>query len=245
MKHPPLIAISGRQLDSRSLTHLPETYGGQPIEVNFSAFAAGVIAGGGLPLYVPYAADSHDVFTVADGLILTGGQDVVLPRRDRSDPPRLDVDPGLPSADRDDYELRLFDAARAAGVPVLGICRGHQLLNVALGGTLIPDLPARLGHLTTERPPTSDVHEVEFVAGTLAESLYGRRCRVNSWHHQAVDQPGPGVLVSGRAPDGVIEAIEVPDSNFLGVQWHPEWQSEPDPAFNWVVSVAQSIKERQ
>jgi putative glutamine amidotransferase len=135
-------------------------------------------------------------------------------------------------AARDRYELALARAALDRDVPVLAICRGAQVLNVAGGGTLIQDLPAvmpsAIRHSITE-PRNAIAHDVVVSAGTKLAGLLGvdrtadRRVPVNSRHHQSVRQAAPGFVVSAAAPDGVVEAIERPDAAFcVGVQWHPE-----------------------
>jgi putative glutamine amidotransferase len=112
---------------------------------------------------------------------------------------------------------------------VLGICGGQQLLNVVLGGSLIQHIPDTVTDCLAHEQPnprTESGHDVLVEQGTLLHRITGTdRLAVNSAHHQAADQPGPGIVVSGRAPDGVIEAIEDPGRRFcMGVQWHPEYQ---------------------
>ncbi|WP_181808802.1 gamma-glutamyl-gamma-aminobutyrate hydrolase family protein, partial [Streptomyces shenzhenensis] len=120
---------------------------------------------------------------------------------------------------RDAWELALIDAALAAGVPLLGICRGMQLLNVALGGTLVQHID---GH--AEVPGVFGRHEVKPVPGTRYAGTVPEETSVPTFHHQAVDRLGAGLLVSAYAADGTVEAIELPagDGWVLGVQWHPE-----------------------
>ena len=127
------------------------------------------------------------------------------------------------------FEWAITEAALARDLPVLGICGGQQLLNVVLGGDLIQHIPDAVpGCLAHEQPNprTEPGHAVEVAAGTLLHRIGGcDRLEVNSAHHQAAGAIGPGVVVSGRAPDGVIEAIEAPARRFcLGVQWHPEYR---------------------
>jgi putative glutamine amidotransferase len=132
---------------------------------------------------------------------------------------------------RDDYELELTRRALDADLPLLAICRGIQVLNVARGGSLVQDIPAEVGatvnHVHRESPVTI-AHEVWIAEGSLLdrlmhELLEGDACNVNSRHHQAPKTLGAGLSVSATAPDGVIEAIEDPSRRFcLGVQWHPE-----------------------
>jgi putative glutamine amidotransferase len=160
---------------------------------------------------------------LVDGLLLIGG---------------LDVDPSSYGAEREDvteatsplrdeFELALVREALRADLPVLGICRGLQILNVALGGTLKQDLADAAGgqpHRRTIGAFDGTDHAVRLTAGSLAADAAGEGMHtVHCHHHQAIDRPGIGLRVTGRAEDGIIEAVELPDVNFaLGVQWHPE-----------------------
>jgi putative glutamine amidotransferase len=188
------------------------------------AYADAVLAAGGLPILLPYADRTAlgAYLALLDGLVVTGGAFDV--------PPELYGEARRPSCgvlrpERTQAEKDLLEAALAARLPVLGVCGGMQLLNVVRGGTLHQDL-AGAGLPSHEQPPPKDApsHPVEVAPGSLLAALLGAgTLPVNSTHHQAVKEPGPGVLVSGRAPDGVVEAIELPDLPFaLGVQWHPE-----------------------
>ena len=163
-----------------------------------------------------------------DGLLLTGGVDIEPSLYGEARHPTVEIDSA-----RDDYELALAREALARDLPVLAICRGAQVLNVAAGGTLVQDipsaLPATLGH-EVSNPKTAIAHEIAITSGTcLARLLPGRtQVSVNSRHHQSVKDVGRGFVVSAVAPDGVVEAIEKPGAEFcLGVQWHPEnfWRS--------------------
>jgi putative glutamine amidotransferase len=183
---------------------------------------------GGEPLELDYHRDSpEDVVGRADGLLLTGGGDV--------DPQLYGETPHATfhasEEGRDAYEVALTRAAVDAGLPIFAICRGMQVLNVALGGTLIQDIPSMVNgavnHAVNE-PRFAIAHEVWVASGTrldtlMGEKLDGETCQVNSRHHQAVKIVAPGWEVSGTAPDGVIEAIEQPGDQFrVAVQWHPE-----------------------
>ncbi len=183
-----------------------------------------VLAAGGLPILLPHAKDAAAAYlALLDGLVVTGGAFDVPPelygeaRRDVCGPTR---------PERTAFERDLLEAALASRLPVLGDCGGMQLLNVVRGGTLHQDLAADAGVTGHEQPPPKDVpsHEVQVAPGTLLADLVGvGPLRVNSTHHQAVRDPGQGVLVSARSPDGVVEGIELPDLPFaVGVQWHPE-----------------------
>ncbi|HEU4382304.1 MAG TPA: gamma-glutamyl-gamma-aminobutyrate hydrolase family protein [Anaeromyxobacteraceae bacterium] len=188
------------------------------------AYADAVLAAGGLPVPLAYGdrAVAGAYLALCDGLLVTGGAFDVPPERYGA---RRSAACGPTKVERTDFEWALCEAALAGRIPLLGVCGGMQLVNVVRGGTLLQDLPAEAG-LQHEQPEPKDQpwHQVEIVAGTLLASLVGTQpLPVNSTHHQAVGRPGAGVLVSGRAPDGVVEAIELPDATFaLGVQWHPE-----------------------
>jgi putative glutamine amidotransferase len=201
---------------------------GAPTRVRTNAaYARALEAAGVTPLVVPPFADvSHAAaaLAVCDGLVLTGGEDVDPARYGARRHPAL----GAVNADRDATELALVEAARANAVPTLAICRGIQLLNVALGGTLVQDLPSerpsRIVHAAdTARDRRS--HAVAVVEGSrLAQAIGATHIAANSLHHQALDRVATPLRVSATAPDGVVEGIESADAGWwvLGVQWHPE-----------------------
>jgi putative glutamine amidotransferase len=182
---------------------------------------------GGLPLLIPLSRDSsvlEDYFGTLDGLLLPGGMDVD-PVHYGEEPHRLleEVDPV-----RDETELYLARRALQADMPVLGVCRGEQLLNVAAGGSLFQDVAAQspqevIRHFQdfAQEWPS---HSVEIKPDTLLASIIPeRKLRVNSYHHQAVRRVAAGFRVAATAPDGVVEAVESTKHAFaLGVQWHPE-----------------------
>jgi putative glutamine amidotransferase len=165
-----------------------------------------------LPPDVPAAA--AQVVARLDGLVIAGGPDVEPVRYGAVPHPRT----GPAALERDAWELALIDAALAAGIALLGICRGHQLLNVALGGTLVQHLD---GHDGT--PGVFGEHTVKPVPGTRYAAIEPEAVSVPAFHHQAVDRLGRGLVVSAHAEDGTPEAVELPGERFvLGVQWHPE-----------------------
>ncbi|GGN17883.1 gamma-glutamyl-gamma-aminobutyrate hydrolase family protein [Streptomyces fuscichromogenes] len=172
---------------------------------------------GGLAAMLPPDAPEHAAATVArlDGLVIAGGPDVEPVRYGAEPDPRT----GPPARARDAWELALIDAALAAGVPLLGICRGLQLLNVALGGTLVQHVD---GH--AEVPGVFGSHSVKPVPGTRYAATVPEETSVPTFHHQAVDRLGTGLLPSAYAADGTVEAVELPAERgwVLGVQWHPE-----------------------
>jgi putative glutamine amidotransferase len=159
-----------------------------------------------------------------DALVLGGGVDVDPARYGR-----LLLDNGTVEVDaaRDALDFRLLDEARRSGAPVLGICRGLQVVNVALGGTLVQDLPSeRPSEVVHERSAgkTRRDHRVAIAGGTRLSSIAGAgEAAVNSRHHQAIETVAPGLTVSAVAPDGIAEAVEAPGEPWLvAVQWHPE-----------------------
>lgn len=152
-----------------------------------------------------------------DGLVLCGGGDVDDRITGAVNPAPMEVD-----MDRDQAELALIQAFLAAGRPILGICRGHQLLNLALGGTLILDLSPEGRTVHTREKDQDKYHPVHSARGSLAEHLYGGAAVVNSAHHQAVDQLAPDLTATQWSEDGVIEAYESGSLPIWGFQWHPE-----------------------
>ncbi|AOR35328.1 gamma-glutamyl-gamma-aminobutyrate hydrolase [Streptomyces fodineus] len=172
---------------------------------------------GGLAAMLPPDAPERAARTVArlDGLVIAGGPDVDPSRYGAERSPRT----GPPARERDAWELALIDAALAAGVPLLGICRGMQLLNVAVGGTLVQHLE---GH--AEVVGVFGRHPVKPVPGTLYAGLVPEETNVPTYHHQAIERLGRGLIASAYAADGTVEAVELAATEgwALGVQWHPE-----------------------
>ena len=189
-------------------------------------YFSAVVRAGGLPIALPHEPErTKEYLSLIDGLVVTGGN--------------FDVDPALfGAAKRHDsvstkdrrtaFELAITRAAHTADMPALGICGGEQLMNVALGGTLIqhiPDvIPNAIAH-EQSNPRNEAGHAVALKQGTMLYKIAGQvEMQVNSAHHQAVDAAAPGLKVNALAPDGVIEGIEDPARRwFVGVQWHPEF----------------------
>ncbi|MEA2781529.1 MAG: putative glutamine amidotransferase [Rhodospirillaceae bacterium] len=232
------------QLDSRSpLIGIPacvRELDHQPFHTVGEKYITAVTAGsGGLPFVIPSLGDIYDMRDLVsrlDGLLVTGSPSNVAVtfyggRPDRPDSPQ---DP-----QRDSTTLPLIGAALADGLPIFCICRGIQELNVALGGTLHTHVHEQPGHLDHRALATDDMdlkygarHPVELTAdGEMARLLGTRRIEVNSLHWQAIDRLADRLVVEGRAPDGVIEAVRVADAGSfaLGVQWHPEWKVQLNP----------------
>lgn len=215
------------------------------------SYVRAVELGGGVAVIVPPRVDEarlRALFERLDGLILSGGGDVS---------PALygEDDSGLlrrVDEQRDQTELVLARWVLAESLPLLAICRGIQVLNVAAGGTLVQDVPTQVPDpLSHSSPvagrPVADVsHTVEVVSGSRLAALVGAgELGVNSAHHQAVRDVGAGLVVTARAPDGVIEGLESPDHPFcVGVQWHPEAMAASHPVmrrlFEGLVESAQS-----
>jgi putative glutamine amidotransferase len=188
-------------------------------------YVRSVEAAGGLPLVLAPGkpGDAGDLLGRVSGLMLTGGGDVDPQAYGEVPHPKL----GRVIPERDAFELALVRTALERGLPVLAICRGQQVLNVATGGTLVQDIPSQLPGANDHDPDAERwamAHAVNILPGTRLRAILGAdTVAVNSFHHQAVKDPGRGVVVSARAEDGVVEGIEVPGQPFaVGVQWHPE-----------------------
>jgi putative glutamine amidotransferase len=205
---------------------------------------------GGLPMVLTpgQGEEAPGVVARIDGLLISGGGDVDPARYGgRPHETVYGVDPL-----RDEYEMALAHAARQAQLPTLAICRGMQAVNVAFGGTLIEDIPThatdllehRVIGLGTEEPQ----HDVEIEPGSAMEAALGATSvAVNTIHHQALRQVAPGFGVVGRAPDGLIEAIESTgdDWRMWGVQWHPEYLGQVDgPSMNLFKAFVAAARER-
>lgn len=185
------------------------------------AYVEMVLAAGGIPVLLPPAGVARpELVRRLDGLVLTGGADIDPARYGG---PSAGV-PGYTRPDRDESEFGLFELARAAGMPILAVCRGLQLANVALGGTLIPHLPDVVGHAEHSGLAGGfTATRVLTAAGSRIAELAGPEVKVNCHHHQAVDRLADGLTATAHAADGTIEAAEASDGSFLvGVQWHPE-----------------------
>ncbi len=195
-------------------------------------YVAAVRRAGGLPwLLPPGEARLGEFLARVDAVILTGGGDIDPALYGGARHPRIyAVD-----AARDAMEIEIARALAGRDTPVLGICRGCQVFNVAFGGTLIEHLPDVVGDAVAHRgtgPGTSTLHPVEVAAGSALERILGTRAPTpSSSHHQAIRALAPGFEIVARAPDGTIEAIERRDHPFfLAVQWHPEETAARDPA---------------
>ncbi len=200
----------------------------QPDQIG-TTYTTAVIKAGGLPFLIPldYPLDELSVIRESyDGLILVGGGDVETARYGGKDHPTV----GEVWPIRDEIESRLANMAYDSGWPVFGICRGIQIMNVAAGGKLYSDIPdqvpnVRFVHQQTSAVPRDHiVHKVNVLPGTLLHRILGKdTIAVNSFHHQAVSEPGKRMTITAYSEDGIPEGLELEGHPFaLGVQWHPE-----------------------
>jgi len=234
---PPRLALSVGREDLR----------GRIFDATPHDYVRAVLEAGGIPLLLPPLPPAliPDALSGIDGLILTGGGDVDPGLYGATPDPRTtDVDEA-----RDASELALLDAAGRLALPVLGICRGAQLINVAYGGTLLQELDD--GHHLAHRQPArryEAVHEVTVRDGSrLATLVPERTVAVNSLHHQGVDRLAGGLVATAFAEDGLVEAFEADEADLIAVQWHPECQpDEPTAAalFRWIVDAAGADRRR-
>lgn len=206
---------------------------GHFMDYTFDEYSRAILHCGGAPLLIPVAQDSASLKSILqrlDGVILSGGPDIH---------PRFYGENPLPGLGEIDEELDLTELALArqvleADLPVLAICRGIQMLNICLGGTLYQDIANQVTNPLSHQQKADKrtlSHTVQVEAGSLLHDLVATDTLwVNGKHHQALKEVAAGLKVCGRAPDGVIEAVEHPGKSFvLGVQWHPEGTWERDP----------------
>ena len=229
----PLIGLTGRSRRGRDMAGVPEPLHGCAINMYFADYARGVIEAGGLPVHVPMDVDPVALASRLDGLLITGGTDVDPARYGAEPHPELlQVEP-----DRDEIEFALLDSAIEKDVPVLGICRGLQVINIFDGGSVHQHVPP---HWQKDKPPESIEHGVEFKDGSVLQRLYGPSLQVNTIHHQTVDRPGTHLTVTAIADDGEVEGLEHDGAPVVAVQWHPEMMTgrPDDPIFGWLVDEA-------
>jgi len=238
----PIIGITtGQRFIPATALYREENVISSPIE-----YFRAVIRSGGSPLFLPPTGDPAAVEAAMegfDGLLLSGGGDMA-PARYGEGPHNAAK---RPQPARDDTELVATRIALERGMPVLAICRGIQVLNVALGGTLIQDIPSQipdaLVHRTSPTEPHA-YHELSVSPDSLLARVLGiSEGTVNSSHHQSANRLGEGLRVCARGPDGVIEALETDDGRpVLAVQWHPERTYDDSPLsrrlFDWLVAEA-------
>jgi putative glutamine amidotransferase len=203
-------------------------------------YIEGVTLAGGIAMLLPPqpvdAGIADRVLDGLDGLVLTGGKDI--------DPAAYGQTPHAtteePARDRDAWEFALLDRALKRGIPVLGICRGAQILNVALGGTLHQHLPEIVGHNWHQAGNARfNTSVIQTVPGTRLAALIGESTDAQCYHHQAIAELGQGLIATAWDPDGVVEAVEIPGEHFVvAVQWHPEERLDDLRLFGGVVEAA-------
>ena len=227
---PPVIALSAYEHNGKAFSLAPQ-------------YAAAVCRAGGLPIvFLPQCPEARIILSRCDALVLTGGGDI------SPDFYGAACDDSIHAVhpDRDAAEIALAQEAIARRIPMLGICRGLQIINVALGGDLLQDLPKSIGtricHRNAEHNPI--MHEVIVLPDTLLGGIVGQdTLEISSWHHQAIANMAPTLRINAIAGDGIIEAVDMPGNpDIFAVQWHPEHTAADDPhqqaLFNWLVQRA-------
>ena len=230
--------------DQKPIIGITGNFGDKGCELA-QAYYASVIEAGGVPLVIPPSTNLtilDDILRRVDGILLSGGADV-NPLWQGEDPiPQL----GTVCPERDESELLLVRRACDFQIPLLGICRGMQMMTVALGGKVYQDMAAARPGLplikhSQKAPRTLVTHQIETTPGSLMQALFGQQLYVNSFHHQAINDPGPRLRATAHAGDGIIEAIESTEYKCaIGVQWHPECLSDDGKhaLFNYFVNEA-------
>ncbi|MET3644338.1 gamma-glutamyl-gamma-aminobutyrate hydrolase family protein [Streptococcus gallinaceus] len=214
-----IIGITGNQFFDQTDTVSPR------MSYAATGFPEAVRQAGGLPIIMPIADPAYaaSYISMIDKLILTGGQNV-LPQFYQEEQTIVSDDYLL---ERDLFELALIKEARLQGKPILAICRGLQLFNVAMGGTLHQDIPQHWQESLAHVPH----HSIDIAEDSLFAKFFGKSTFINSFHHQSIKDLASNLkVVATSSQDGIIEAVETTDSSrFLGVQWHPEllWKSSP------------------
>ena len=229
----PLIGITGKRRKGEDLRGSLRVMSALSFDVFWVDYAEGILAAGGIPVFLPLGIEPKEIINHLDGILMSGGADI-SPELYGADP-----EPGLGAVEpiRDQFELDLLDVAYEREMPIAGICRGLQILNVSAGGSLFQDIPP---HAVRDKPPTARVHEVTIEKGATLEGLYGSKAQVNSLHHQSIDRVGKEFLVTARSADAGVEGIEHESLPIIAVQWHPEMLDtrDSDPLFKWLVDKA-------
>ena len=233
----PLIGITGRRRKGEMLRGSLKVMNHLPFDVYWVDYAQGVIAAGGVPVFLPLTLDPAEIIPRLDGLLMSGGADID-PKRYGAEP-----EPELQSIEpaRDEFELKILELVYECELPVAGICRGLQILNVHAGGSLYQDVPP---HSVRDKAPSTRVHDITTEKGSILEKLYGEKLEVNSLHHQSIKTLGKHFSASATSNDGIVEGIEHSQLPIVAVQWHPEMLDtrDSDPIFRWLVSKAEVRK---
>lgn len=231
----PLIGLTGRRKTAGQIVGTPQTLHALEGDWFYADYARGVLEAGGLPVHLPLDVDPEMFLGRLDGILLSGGADIGPDRYGCT--PETDEFP--PEPVRDAFELALLAAAAKEAIPVLGICRGLQMVNVFAGGTLHQHVPEHaMFDLSTEHLS----HDVQFGEGSALRDIYGDSLKVNSLHHQTVDRVGSGLTVTAHS-DGTVEGLEHESLPIVAVQWHPEMlpTRREDPIFKWLVTQASAV----
>ena len=241
----PLIGITAGTIYNKERPYSPFTYG------QMHTYVEAVSEAGGLPVIIPILTDdaeAHELFARLDGILFAGGEDISPAYYHQENRHAKVID-----EPRDAHEMRLMKWALETGMPILAICRGMQLLNIARGGTLYQDLQAELpaahnhdGYLDV-KDTKHLAHTLKIEANSTLGKLVGETIKSNTHHHQAVNQVGDGLFVNAHADDGVVEGIEDMSQAFvLGIQCHPESlfntvQPEWQPVFDAFISASKRV----
>jgi microsomal dipeptidase-like Zn-dependent dipeptidase/gamma-glutamyl-gamma-aminobutyrate hydrolase PuuD len=240
--------------DSRPVIGITSTFNDAQSQLN-QVYYTSIVKAGGVPYIIPpfdvlaEGGWTDDILDSLDGIVFSGGGDVNPLYFNEQPIPDLHA----VATERDEMELLLVRRSADKQIPILGICRGIQVMNVAFGGTVLQDIYAQGDNVwikhSQNAPRFASSHTVSLEPGSLIARIYGKQeLAVNSFHHQAVGQLAPGFKVTATSPDGVIEAMESTEyKSVLGVQWHPEclgntWDT-PSNVFTWIVAEAKSFKE--
>ena len=233
----PLIGITGRRRKGEMLRGSLKVMNHLPFDVYWVDYAQGVIAAGGVPVFLPLSLDPAEIIPRLDGILMSGGADID-PKRYGAEP-----EPELQSIEpaRDEFELKILEQVYECELPIAGICRGLQILNVHAGGSLYQDVPP---HSVRDKAPSTRVHDITTEKGSILEKLYGEKLEVNSLHHQSIKTLGKHFSASATSNDGIVEGIEHSQLPIVAVQWHPEMLDtrDSDPIFKWLVSKAEDRK---
>jgi putative glutamine amidotransferase len=233
----PLIGITARHVNTSE---------GLPAVRILRAYVTAIVEAGGAPILIPPELPEDGwrvLLDRLDGVLFSGGADIGLDHFDGQPHPSVEEEPV-----RDALELPLLRAAVEADKPLLGICRGFQVMNIALGGTLythiLDQLPNALQHDWGDKPRDTLAHSIHVEEGTrLVDILGAPMLQVNSLHHQGIKDMAPSLKATAYSPDGLIEGIELPDHKFaLAVQWHPEWMRSHEEMRRLFVKFVEAAK---
>lgn len=244
MDKPMIVISAGKHIHTHPTRRSVTTLVGCDID-----YLVSISLAGGAPVIIPMIADHESIRIIlqaAHGVLLTGGGDIHAGAYGEA----LHPESRLHDQDRDNMEMEVARQALALGMPLLGICRGLQLLNVVMGGTLLQDIPSQVPGALAHNAPEHEtlLHPITIESDTsLARIMHATSVMVNSWHHQALKTLGHGLRISARAEDGVVEGIESAEGKpILAVQCHPEACTDGFPCyltlFHWLVEEAQGYR---